>query len=77
MSSKTEEYRDVLSITPVLDGPLHVKGNLELVSGDGHTIERVTEVWLCRCGGSSKKPYCDGTHKRNGFKAEGRAPVRK
>jgi Uncharacterized conserved protein len=24
---------------------------------------------LCRCGGSSKKPYCDGTHRRNGFQA--------
>jgi CDGSH-type Zn-finger protein len=37
----------------------------------------VVEAWFCRCGGSSKKPYCDGTHKKNGFKAEGRTPVRK
>lgn len=77
MSSQTEEFRDAVSVTPVLDGPLHVKGNIELVSGTGDTISRETEVWLCRCGGSAKKPYCDGTHKRNGFKAEGRAPVRK
>jgi CDGSH-type Zn-finger protein/uncharacterized Fe-S cluster protein YjdI len=76
-SQPLNERSGALSVTPVLDGPLHVKGNLELVSGTGHTINRVTEVWLCRCGGSSKKPYCDGTHKRNGFKAEGRAPVRK
>jgi len=61
-------------ITPIQDGPLHVKGSLEIALGAGN---RVTEVWLCRCGGSANKPYCDGTHKKNGFKAEGRAPVRK
>jgi CDGSH-type Zn-finger protein/uncharacterized Fe-S cluster protein YjdI len=66
-----------LDVTPVLDGPLHVKGSLEVVSGTGRTINRVTEVWFCRCGGSAKKPYCDGTHKKNGFKAVGRAPLRK
>jgi CDGSH-type Zn-finger protein/uncharacterized Fe-S cluster protein YjdI len=66
-----------LEVIPVLDGPLHVKGSVEVVSGTGRTINRVTEVWFCRCGGSAKKPYCDGTHKKNGFRAEGRAPVRK
>jgi CDGSH-type Zn-finger protein len=50
---------------------------MEVVSGTGRTINRVVEAWFCRCGGSAKKPYCDGTHKKNGFKAEGRAPVRK
>jgi CDGSH-type Zn-finger protein/uncharacterized Fe-S cluster protein YjdI len=79
----TEESRalsvrnGVLEVIPVLDGPLHVKGSLEVVSGTGRTINRVVQVWFCRCGGSSKKPYCDGTHKRNGFKADGRAPIRK
>lgn len=62
-------------ITPIQDGPLHVKGSLEITLGA--TGKRVTEIWLCRCGGSANKPYCDGTHKKNGFKAEGRAPVRK
>ncbi|HKE44330.1 MAG TPA: CDGSH iron-sulfur domain-containing protein [Steroidobacteraceae bacterium] len=66
-----------LAITPRLDGPLHVKGSLEVVSGTGHTLNRVSETWLCRCGHSSNKPYCDGTHKKVGFKAEGEAPVRK
>ena len=62
-------------ITPIQDGPLHVKGRLEIALGVAG--DHVTETWLCRCGGSAKKPYCDGTHKRNGFKADGRAPVRK
>jgi CDGSH-type Zn-finger protein/uncharacterized Fe-S cluster protein YjdI len=66
-----------LEVIPVLDGPLHVRGSMEIVTGTGRTINRVVEAWFCRCGGSAKKPYCDGTHKKNGFKAEGRAPVRK
>jgi CDGSH-type Zn-finger protein/uncharacterized Fe-S cluster protein YjdI len=66
-----------LIITPRLNGPLHVKGSLEVVSGTGHTLNRVSETWLCRCGHSSNKPYCDGTHKKVGFEADGEAPLRK
>ena len=50
------------------DGPLHVSGNLEVISGSGKTLNRLTECWLCRCGQSLNKPYCDGTHKRVGFR---------
>jgi len=52
----------------IKDGPLHVTGNLELVSGTGRTVNRMQEAWLCRCGESMNKPYCDGTHKKIGFK---------
>jgi CDGSH-type Zn-finger protein len=76
-SQALECRNGMLEVIPVLDGPLHIKGSIEIVSGTGRTINRVVEAWLCRCGGSAKKPYCDGTHKRNGFKAEGRAPIRK
>lgn len=58
-----------LLVDPQPDGPLHVLGNLEITSGTGRTIARVTEAWLCRCGGSVNKPYCDGSHRRIGFKA--------
>jgi len=58
-----------VAITPSADGPLVVTGNLEVVSGTGRTIDRCTKVALCRCGGSANKPFCDGTHKRNGFRA--------
>jgi len=60
-----------LAVRPLLNGPLMVKGALEIVSGTGRTVTRGAEAFLCRCGGSSKKPFCDGTHKRIGFTAEG------
>ena len=59
----------VVNVQPILDGPLKVSGNLEIVSGGGRTINRVTEVFLCRCGQSKNKPYCDGSHKAAGFRA--------
>jgi CDGSH-type Zn-finger protein/uncharacterized Fe-S cluster protein YjdI len=56
-----------LEITPRRNGPLQVKGALEVVSGTGRTIMRATENFFCRCGASANKPFCDGTHKRIGF----------
>ena len=59
-----------VTVQPTRNGPLHVSGNLELVSGTGRTINRVTDTWLCRCGHSQNKPYCDGTHAKVGFVAD-------
>jgi CDGSH-type Zn-finger protein/uncharacterized Fe-S cluster protein YjdI len=60
-----------LAIDPQLDGPLRVKGNLEITSGTGRVVARVTTTYLCRCGGSANKPFCDGTHARIGFSSTG------
>ena len=68
--SKPLELRNgTLRVEPQADGPLKLSGALELVSGTGRTLNRVTETYLCRCGASANKPYCDGSHKRIGFKA--------
>ena len=58
------------TVTPYPDGPLLVRGDVELVSVDGTPIltNRRT-VALCRCGLSTIKPFCDGTHKAAGFRA--------
>ncbi len=56
-----------LKVTSAKNGPLLVEGNLEICSGTGRTVNRVTKTALCRCGQSSKKPYCDGTHSKVGF----------
>jgi CDGSH-type Zn-finger protein len=64
------EVRDgPLSIEPQADGPLQVRGNLEITSGTGRVVSRLVQAKLCRCGGSSNKPFCDGTHARIGFKS--------
>jgi CDGSH-type Zn-finger protein len=58
-----------LSIDPLTDGPLQVRGNLEITSGTGRVVARVVQAKLCRCGGSANKPFCDGTHARIGFRS--------
>jgi CDGSH-type Zn-finger protein/uncharacterized Fe-S cluster protein YjdI len=68
-STPLAQRNGALTIAPIRDGPLHVSGNLEVISGTGKTLNRVAECWLCRCGQSGKKPYCDGTHKRIGFRS--------
>ncbi len=60
-----------LTVVPRRDGPLAVQGNLEICAGTGRTVRRTTQCVLCRCGGSKTKPFCDGTHRTNGFTAEG------
>jgi CDGSH-type Zn-finger protein/uncharacterized Fe-S cluster protein YjdI len=71
-SAKTDSLavrNGVLAIDPQLNGPLSVRGNLEITSGTGRVVSRVTGAKLCRCGGSATKPFCDGTHARIGFKS--------
>jgi CDGSH-type Zn-finger protein/uncharacterized Fe-S cluster protein YjdI len=59
----------VLSVDPQPDGPLQVRGNLEIISGTGRVVARTTATSLCRCGGSATKPFCDGTHAKIGFRS--------
>ncbi|HKO90571.1 MAG TPA: CDGSH iron-sulfur domain-containing protein, partial [Polyangiaceae bacterium] len=59
----------LLRVDAQVDGPLQVRGNLEIVSGTGRVVSRLTQARLCRCGGSSNKPFCDGTHSRIGFRS--------
>lgn len=51
-----------------VSGPLRVKGGIEIESADGTLYETRNRVTLCRCGHSNRKPLCDGSHKRVGFK---------
>ena len=65
------ETRDgPLAIDPLTDGPLQVRGNLEITSGTGRVVARVQSAKLCRCGGSNTKPFCDGTHAKIGFRSD-------
>jgi CDGSH-type Zn-finger protein/uncharacterized Fe-S cluster protein YjdI len=59
-----------LRITAHPNGPLEVQGNVEVFNESGTRIFAGSEVWLCRCGGSQEKPFCDGSHNHNGFQAD-------
>jgi CDGSH-type Zn-finger protein/uncharacterized Fe-S cluster protein YjdI len=70
-SSEDLAARDgALAVTPTKNGPLLVEGNLEICAGDGRVIEKTVKTWLCRCGASRNKPFCDSSHKRIGFTAD-------
>ncbi len=57
------------------NGPLRVTGEIEIVdqSGNNYTIPEGQWATLCRCGQSSNKPFCDGTHRDAGFEAPSEA----
>ncbi len=54
------------SITPMENGPYMVKELQNLANKKG-SVDTKQTVALCRCGGSGNKPFCDGTHAKNGF----------
>ncbi len=61
-----------ISVRP--NGSLKVEGPVSLVSPNGEPIaipEGKTAIFLCRCGHSAEKPFCDGTHREVGFKPDG------
>ncbi|MEM7115622.1 MAG: CDGSH iron-sulfur domain-containing protein [Chloroflexota bacterium] len=59
-----------LKIITAPNGPLLLQGNFEIRDATGEHIFQGRKAALCRCGGSANKPFCDGTHKENGFSAE-------
>lgn len=64
--------KDAVIITPYRDGPLLVRGQVEMTWPDGSPIApRHDPIALCRCGKSRVRPFCDGTHKLIGFRAPG------
>lgn len=67
-----------VTVRPLDDGPLHVEGSLRVVDPDGNAydLDDRLPVYLCRCGSSARKPFCDGSHAKVGFSAAERvAPV--
>jgi len=67
------------TITPTPDGPYLVR-DLKNLSNQKGPLDAKPTMALCRCGGSANKPFCDGTHAKNGFssaKQEGRLEDRR
>ena len=63
---------------PTPDGPLEVCGDLTIAVPGERDPVRTDRTWFCRCGHSANKPFCDGSHRRVGFRGGGlrRLPVR-
>jgi len=63
MVNDIENTEAKVSIKPMKDGPYIVKGNINLMDTEGNELSVQEDVIaLCRCGHSSNKPFCDGTH---------------
>ena len=59
-----------VSVKVITDGPLMVQGECEMQDGQGNAMppKGGDTIFLCRCGSSANKPYCDGAHKKISFK---------
>lgn len=59
-----------VTVTACPDGPLLLRGPASILGPDGEPVERRrATVALCRCGGTAIAPWCDGTHKVNGYRS--------
>ena len=65
----------MVKITVKKDGSLRLEGDLMLYDAEGHAYDLAgqTTISLCRCGASENKPFCDGSHRRIGFRSEVKA----
>jgi uncharacterized Fe-S cluster protein YjdI len=59
------QAESIVEVIP--NGPLLVYGNITVKQSNGETSQKNKVTAFCRCGASSNKPYCDGTHAKNGF----------
>lgn len=70
--AKDSSHHDAaaLHIRVLRNGPLLIDGSYELKDVDGSISHQVGKTSLCRCGLSEKRPFCDGTHYRKGWKVD-------
>ena len=68
--NEEETRMEKTKITVMPNGPLMVEGNLSVNKMSGEKIKDGEKLFLCRCGHSVNKPFCDGSHKKAEFKAE-------
>ena len=62
-----------VTIETIKNGPYIVKDEVELKDSDGNKFPVEARMALCRCGASTEKPFCDGTHSKIGFQAAEKA----
>lgn len=60
-----------VTITPTTNGPYEVSGEVRIVAPDGAVIRETRRAYLCRCGHSGNKPFCDSSHRRQDWRESG------
>jgi uncharacterized Fe-S cluster protein YjdI len=67
VDAPTNTSRPETSVEVTANGPLIVKGTIEVRHADGRVELKEERCALCRCGASGNKPWCDGSHRKSGF----------
>jgi CDGSH-type Zn-finger protein len=67
--SQKEKIMSDPTIKVLPKGPYLVEGKITLLDGTGKKVDAGEKIALCRCGASTNKPFCDGTHSKIGFDA--------
>jgi uncharacterized Fe-S cluster protein YjdI/CDGSH-type Zn-finger protein len=66
-----ESAEATVTIAPTENGPLEVLGHVRVLAADGTVLNEAQRVYLCRCGHSENKPFCDGHHRKVGYPDNG------
>ncbi|NDC42866.1 MAG: hypothetical protein EBZ77_15165 [Chitinophagia bacterium] len=66
IAAPTNTNATIIEVTE--NGPLLVRGNVDIKGTDGGLTRKENNTALCRCGASANKPFCDGSHHKVGFK---------
>ncbi|MCJ7554454.1 MAG: CDGSH iron-sulfur domain-containing protein [Ignavibacteriaceae bacterium] len=67
MQDSNSQLKESTKIKYFKGGPYLIEGTCVLVDGEGNETVKEGKVFLCRCGQSANKPFCDGAHKKNEF----------
>lgn len=70
LSPEEASKGNALAIVPTPNGPLLLRGEVEIRNAAGEASYRGGKAALCRCGRSGNKPFCDGNHARTGWRED-------
>ncbi len=67
----TSEVKQIpVKLQMMTDGPLVVQGSFVIYNSDGNLLKSMTMTSFCRCGATQNIPFCDGSHRKIGFKSD-------
>lgn len=67
MKNSNSEQNPASKVKYFKGGPYQVEGPCIIIDNDGNEVVKEGKIFLCRCGHSSNKPFCDGSHKKYNF----------